>query len=680
MALDCPKINLRYGENNDNVKEMQQKLQTLGFYTGYKLDGIWKDATETAVKAFQKRYGLKVDGVFGEISCNKLTSLINTIESAQKTTDNIFDCNNTSLQEGSTDTKKVLILQTYLKDWGYYCSACKLDGIFGPETKKAVEAFQKATGNTVDGWFGSQTCPAFVKKVKQENSADVEKHELAGKGFWALPPHVRKWQAKLTVLPKKVEVSEVEIETVEDVDTTDTSTEDTEDTEDTDADTTTETTPQVTTTTVTRYNMVSLNAKGEGKAGGGLNCSGIKLYQGAKGEQVITLQTGLSSLGYYTRSIDGDFGPKTDEAVRAFQAAKGLGVDGVVGEQTCPAFNKAIGADTDAATGDEKDEYTFENVYNVSFNTDADGLTAEGTLRIPYTEDVLKHIQIMQCCRLEYHADVLLYHEPVIGYINDIKLVQENNLFQYEISFCNLICYLECELVDYQGTKKQTQHLKDICKEIGLDLVLDVDDLPDEDFEVNPTTTVNARGGTGGGQTVNVSGNDCDASDKYQSHNWGGKHKCNPPLCTEEGKKIRGNSSRNYAKDTASHNSSLKELVEFVEAKCQYQLYANNPHGSSKCPENMWNSGKSGKITGNCADFARMMKCICDVNGYKCIICHIPGHFYNAVWENGGWTLVDLCAKTCWGIPSYGHANHGDIKPRGTWDSPVTNYTKVAYG
>ena len=33
-------------------------------------------------------------------------------------------------------------------------------------------------------------------------------------------------------------------------------------------------------------------------------------------------------------AIDGDFGPMTDAAVRAYQADRGVGVDGIVGDQT----------------------------------------------------------------------------------------------------------------------------------------------------------------------------------------------------------------------------------------------------------------------------------------------------------------------------------------------------------
>lgn len=57
------------------------------------------------------------------------------------------------------------------------------------------------------------------------------------------------------------------------------------------------------------------------------------LKLGSKGNQVKELQAYLIGWGYAV-AIDGDFGKKTDAAVRAFQKAHGLHVDGEVGPFT----------------------------------------------------------------------------------------------------------------------------------------------------------------------------------------------------------------------------------------------------------------------------------------------------------------------------------------------------------
>lgn len=62
-----------------------------------------------------------------------------------------------------------------------------------------------------------------------------------------------------------------------------------------------------------------------------------ELKKGSKGKQVEVLQRILSTHGYNLGSnnpFDGSFGPKTDTAVRAYQKAHGLTVDGIVGAKT----------------------------------------------------------------------------------------------------------------------------------------------------------------------------------------------------------------------------------------------------------------------------------------------------------------------------------------------------------
>ncbi|MFF3561432.1 GH25 family lysozyme [Streptomyces sp. NPDC002574] len=59
--------------------------------------------------------------------------------------------------------------------------------------------------------------------------------------------------------------------------------------------------------------------------------------QGSTGERVRTVQYLLTAHGA-SLAVDGDFGPGTDSAVRSFQSAHGLAVDGVVGPGTWQAL------------------------------------------------------------------------------------------------------------------------------------------------------------------------------------------------------------------------------------------------------------------------------------------------------------------------------------------------------
>ncbi len=56
--------------------------------------------------------------------------------------------------------------------------------------------------------------------------------------------------------------------------------------------------------------------------------------RGAKGPEVSKIQARLAELGYYRGPIDGIFGGGTESAVKVFQRAERLAVDGTVGPQT----------------------------------------------------------------------------------------------------------------------------------------------------------------------------------------------------------------------------------------------------------------------------------------------------------------------------------------------------------
>lgn len=77
-------------------------------------------------------------------------------------------------------------------------------------------------------------------------------------------------------------------------------------------------------------------AKGSGTEKTGTARSILK--KGSRGVDVTYLQQRLTAKGYGVGEIDGIFGQKTLEAVKAFQMENGLKVDGVVGAQTLAAL------------------------------------------------------------------------------------------------------------------------------------------------------------------------------------------------------------------------------------------------------------------------------------------------------------------------------------------------------
>ena len=74
------------------------------------------------------------------------------------------------------------------------------------------------------------------------------------------------------------------------------------------------------------------------------------LQQGSQGEEVRKLQEQLKTQGFDPGLADAIFGPKTAEAVKAFQKARGLTVDALVGPETIGALYKSYPVETEIPT------------------------------------------------------------------------------------------------------------------------------------------------------------------------------------------------------------------------------------------------------------------------------------------------------------------------------------------
>lgn len=69
------------------------------------------------------------------------------------------------------------------------------------------------------------------------------------------------------------------------------------------------------------------------------------LRRGSSGAEVRELQASLQQRGFLPGAVDGDFGPGTEAAVKAFQTSEGLLADGVAGPRTLAALNADIAPD-----------------------------------------------------------------------------------------------------------------------------------------------------------------------------------------------------------------------------------------------------------------------------------------------------------------------------------------------
>ena len=106
------------------------------------------------------------------------------------------------------------------------------------------------------------------------------------------------------------------------------------------------------------------------------------LKKGMKGEDVAELQTLLTQLGFFNDKIDGDFGPKTEVAVKEFQQAQNLEVDGEYGEKSHRALMEAIGDNAP----------NFEETSPPDDNTESPSLIPTPNEPVPEEKEVLLRV------------------------------------------------------------------------------------------------------------------------------------------------------------------------------------------------------------------------------------------------------------------------------------------------
>jgi N-acetylmuramoyl-L-alanine amidase len=151
-------------------------------------EDVFDAGLERAVRAFQQRQGLIVDGVVG-------VETFSAIDGARWVLgDRILTYTPGHLLHGDD----VVALQSRLNTLGF--AAGRVDGRFGPTTERAVRAFQRAYGLADDGSVGPQTLRAFedLRRSVSGGSATVLRerervrrsgHSLSGRTVVLDPGH-----------------------------------------------------------------------------------------------------------------------------------------------------------------------------------------------------------------------------------------------------------------------------------------------------------------------------------------------------------------------------------------------------------------------------------------------------------------------------------------------------------
>ncbi|MDR0897856.1 MAG: peptidoglycan-binding protein [Oscillospiraceae bacterium] len=311
---------LQIGSTGDAVYRLQERLYDLNLYTG-RIDGIYSEAVAQAVRAFQAANNLTVDGKAGT---NTQMRLYSTSAVGGTGGNDVY----TTLKEGDRG-ERVRALQSALASYQYFTSA--VDGVYGDATITAVQQFQANNGLTVDGvagsgtlqllyqgspkaataWSNEQPSSNFVTLRQGMSGQDVAMMQeyLADLGYYAGTQDGSFGASTFVALQNFQARNGLTADGIAGQ-----------------------------ATLALLYSGDGVPAEGYGQQ---QTTARDTLKSGDEGQDVFDLQMRLQTLGYYTGTADGRYGTGTENAVRAFQGANGLKVDGKAGAATLSALYSA---------------------------------------------------------------------------------------------------------------------------------------------------------------------------------------------------------------------------------------------------------------------------------------------------------------------------------------------------
>ena len=137
---------LQMGSSGDSVARLQERLRDLGYFSGA-CDGVFGEATQSAVRRFQMAHGLTQTG-----AADRSTQL--RLSEGEPVSWAAF-CESAAAAPGDAGLR-VRRLQRALDEMGYFSGGCT--GEYGDLTRRAVEAFQSANGLEPTGTADAATC------------------------------------------------------------------------------------------------------------------------------------------------------------------------------------------------------------------------------------------------------------------------------------------------------------------------------------------------------------------------------------------------------------------------------------------------------------------------------------------------------------------------------------------
>ena len=226
------------------------------------------------------------------------------------------------------DSNTIKSVQTMLKSLKYYSG--EITGNVGSKTETAIKEFQKDYNLTPDGVAGPKTV-SKLETVYNGKGGSVSASSGSGLRLGSTGEKVRNLQLDLTTLGyywaditgsfgSKTEAAVKNFQEKNNL------------------------TADGVAGTKTLNAISDAVARKGGTSAGSSYASGTSLKLNSTGSAVTQLQRDLKQLGYYYADITGNFGEKTEAAVKEFQKDKKLYADGVAGGKTLDAIEAAIEA------------------------------------------------------------------------------------------------------------------------------------------------------------------------------------------------------------------------------------------------------------------------------------------------------------------------------------------------
>jgi N-acetylmuramoyl-L-alanine amidase len=149
---------LQRGDHGEEVRDLHRRLAAAGFAPA-EVSARYTAATDAAIEAFQRDRGLEVTGVCDQFTWDLL------VEAGYRLGDRLL-----YLQAPMLRGDDVAALQLRLSSLGF--DAGRVDGIFGPQTEKALAEFQRNAGLPTDGIAGRATIDELCRLGTMADQAD----------------------------------------------------------------------------------------------------------------------------------------------------------------------------------------------------------------------------------------------------------------------------------------------------------------------------------------------------------------------------------------------------------------------------------------------------------------------------------------------------------------------------